>query len=217
MHLANIALHVTAGTAALAMGFLILFKPKGTATHRRLGKVFVCLTLVVCATAAIGTIVFRFLPAFAVLSLLVPYQLMGGWRAARTQGRGPARIDLAALLAAVAMALPLSMVVIAGPGRLTAVDYSAVGALWLVLGYDAIKWLFPRRWHAPIWRYEHVYKMTASVFAMLSALVGNVVRVGQPWSQMLPSALGLMVVGYFFLRLAKASRQPQGRPQRLGA
>lgn len=203
MHLANIAIHVTAGSIALAVGFLILFREKGTTAHKRLGTAFIWLTLVVCATAAVGTIFFRFIPAFAVLSLLVPYQLLGGWRVARAQGAGPSLVDAAALLAAVSIALPLSIEVLDRPGRLTTVDYSAVAALWLILVYDAVKWIFPRRWHHSLWQFEHAYKMTASVFAMLSALTGNVVRVGQPWSQMLPSVIGLVVIAYFFLRLAR--------------
>lgn len=217
MHLANIVIHVAAGSAALAAGFLVLFRQKGTVAHKRLGTTFFYLALVVCATAAIGTIFFRFLPAFAVLSLLVPYQLMGGLRAARMQGRGPALIDGVVLLAAFVIALPLSMEVLLRAGRLTAVDYSAVAALWLVLLYDAAKWAFPRRWHGSIWRFEHTYKMTASVFAMLSALVGNVVRVGQPWSQLLPSAMGLVVIAYFFLRLARAKHQAPALPGRMDA
>ncbi|WP_429620663.1 hypothetical protein [Stenotrophomonas sp. AN71] len=208
VHLANIAIHVMAGAAALAAGFLILFKEKGTATHKRLGMTFVWLSLVVCATAIIGTIFFRFIPVFAVLSLLVPYQLLGGWRVARTQGAGPAMIDGVALVVAMAIALPLSMEILAGPGRLATVDYAAVVTLWMVLAYDAIKWTFPRRWHASLWRYEHIYKMIASVFAMLSALTGNVVRVGQPWSQMLPSAMGVVVIAYFCQRLARERRTP---------
>lgn len=208
MHFANIAVHVVAGSIALALGFLILLREKGTAGHRRLGRAFFWMTLVVCSTAAIGTIFFRFLPAFAVLSLLGPYQLFGGWRAVRTQGSGPMMIDAGALLVALTLALPLTLEVLGHGRRLLAVDYSAVGALWLILAYDAIKWTFPRHWYRSIWRYEHSYKMTASVFAMLSALIGNVVRIGQPWSQLAPSVIGLVVIAWSFFRLGQ--RQMHG-------
>jgi len=162
------------------------------------------MTRVVCATAAICTmIIYRFLPAFTVPSLLVPYQLFGGWRAARTKDAGPTMVDAGTLLVALALALPLVMEVLALGGRLTAVGYSAVGALAMLLAYDTIKWTFPRRWHAALWRYEHTYKMTASVFAMLSAMVGNVVRFGQPWSQLAPSVIGLLVIAWSFVRLGQ--------------
>jgi len=209
MHFTNIAIHVVAGSIALAMGFLILFKDKGTPTHKRLGRAFVWMTLVVCATAVIGTVFFRFLPAFAVLSLLVPYQLFGGWRAARTKDAGPTMVDAGMLLAALALALPLVMEVLTPGRRLTAVDYSAVGALAMLLVYDTIRWTFPRRWHATLWRYEHSYKMTASVFAMLSAMVGNVVRFGQPWSQLAPSVIGLLVIAWSFVRLGQRRQTPE--------
>lgn len=203
MHTANIAIHVVAGVIALALGFLVLLKSKGTSAHKRLGRSFIWATLLVCVTAAIGTIFFRFLPAFAVLSLLVPYQLLGGWRAARAQGRGPTNIDAGALLLALALALPLAMEVLGHGRRLTAIDYSAVATLGLLLAYDALKWAFPRHWHASIWQYEHSYKMTASVFAMLSALIGNVVRIGQPWSQLAPSVIGLIVIASAFVQIRK--------------
>lgn len=45
-----------------------------------------------------------------------------------------------------------------------------------------------------MWRYEHVYKSIASLFAMLSAASGNVIRFGQPWPQLLPSALGMATI-----------------------
>ena len=46
--------------------------------------------------AALGLAVFRWMPLFAVLTLLVGYQLVSGLRAARTQGAGPqARVALA--------------------------------------------------------------------------------------------------------------------------
>lgn len=203
MHFTNIAIHVFAGSIALAIGFLILLKDKGTANHRHLGTAFFWITLVVCATAAIGTIFYRFLPAFAVLSLLVPYQLFGGRRATRTREGGPSLIDACALLIALMLAVPLTMELLGHEHRLTAVDYSAVGALGLILTYDAIKWVFPRSWHGWIWRYEHSYKMTASVFAMLSALIGNAVRIGQPWSQLAPSVIGLIVIASSFVRIGQ--------------
>jgi hypothetical protein len=41
---------------------------------------------------------------------------------------------------------------------------------------------------------------------MLSALVGNVIRAGQPWSQVAPSAVGMLVIVYFFARIHRDSR-----------
>ena len=41
---------------------------------------------------------------------------------------------------------------------------------------------------------------------MVSAFVGNVVRWGQPWSQLAPSAIGICVILYFWWRAASFSR-----------
>ena len=205
-HLANLGVHVAAGTIALSIGFMMLAKVKGTPTHRRLGRIFCYFTLVMCCSAAIGTVFFRFVPIFAVLSILVPYQLVGAWRCAHTRGQGPTRVDGALTALAFTMFVAVAPVVVLHPGAASIVVYSSLGALVLLLFYDEIRWLFPRRWFRVLWRYEHAYKMIASIFGMLSALMGNVVRVAQPWSQILPSFAGVLVVFYFFLRLHRQDK-----------
>ncbi len=92
-HLTNLVVHIGAGSVALLVGVTVLLRVKGTDSHRRLGRMFLWLTLAVCLSAMLGLIVFRFLPLFAVLTLLVLYQLGGGWRAGRTRDAGPALID----------------------------------------------------------------------------------------------------------------------------
>ncbi len=191
-HLLNIALHIGAGSAAIVLGVALLIRATGSPAHRRQGRVFVLLTAIVCATGVVGTVFFRFIPLFAVLTLLVSYQLLSGWHAVHTKGLGPGRIDALLLLCASAWAiglLPLLLDERAGP-----VIYSTLGALALLFAYDAARWRFPRHWHATLWRYEHIYKMVASLFGMLSAASGNLLRVGQPWSQLLPSLLGMAVI-----------------------
>lgn len=206
-HTANIAIHVAAGTVALAIGFGMLAKAKGTRTHRRLGRLFAYFTLAVCLTAVVGTVFFRFIPVFAVLSVLVPYQLVSGWRLAYTQERGPAPIDAAWTLTAAVFAAALTPTLLAQPAEAPIVVYSSLGALAAILAYDAVRWLFPRRWYRTLWRYEHAYKLIASIFAMLSALIGNVVRIGQPWSQIAPSAIGVAVILCFFVQLHRQDKK----------
>jgi len=192
MHLSNLALHIAAGIAAILLGLALLLRPKGTLSHRRRGRIFVALTLTVCATGAIGNVFFRFIPLFAILTLLVTYQLLSGWHAVHTRAAGPDRIDALLLLWATGGAIALLPLLLAdetGP-----VVQSTLAALALLLAYDAARWCFPRRWHATLWRYEHLYKMVASLSGMLSAASGNLLRIGQPWSQLLPSLLGMAVI-----------------------
>jgi uncharacterized membrane protein len=196
-HLLNILVHIGAGLAAMALGFYLLWKPKGTLRHRRGGRVFAALTLAVCASAATGIVLFRFLPLFAVLTVLVSYQLLSGWHVIYTRAAGPNAVDALLLLGGAAVAAWL-IPHLSGPGTergaADAVVYSALGGLLALMCYDAARWLFPKRWHASLWPYEHIYKLVASLFAMLSAAVGNTVRALQPWPQLLPSVAGLLVI-----------------------
>jgi uncharacterized membrane protein len=190
VHLSNLAVHVGAGSLALALGFAILWRTKGTDSHRRLGRAFSWLTLVVCFSALVGLAAFRFLPLFAVLTLLVLYPLGGGWRAGRTREAGPALLDGLWTLAAIASAVVLVGVLLRQPEGLSTIVISTLSGLGFVIVYDVVRWLFPRRWHRTAWRYEHSYKLIAAMSGMLSALMGNLVRVGQPWSQLWPIPLG---------------------------
>jgi len=191
-HLLNLVLHVAAGVAAICLGLALLAWAKGTPAHRRRGRIFVLLALLVCASGAVGTVFFRFIPLFAVLTLLVTYQLLSGWHAVYTKAAGPNRIDALLAVCAAAWAIGLMPGLLAGETGV--VVYSTMGTLALLLAYDAARWCFPRRWHAALWRYEHIYKLVASLFGMLSSATGNLLRVGQPWSQLLPSLLGLAVI-----------------------
>jgi uncharacterized membrane protein len=202
-HLLNIVAHIGAGTAAIGLGLILLAGAKGTIGHRRWGRLFVALTLVVCATGAIGNLFFRFIPLFAVLTVLVTYQLLSGWHAVHTKAAGPNRIDALLALCAAAWAIGLLPGVLSAgsqAGAVPVVVWSSLGTLAFLLAYDAARWCFPRHWHATLWRYEHIYKLVASLFGMLSAAGGNLFPVGQPWSQLLPSALGLVTIAAFIRR-----------------
>jgi uncharacterized membrane protein len=203
LHLLNIGVHILAGSAAIVLGLYLLGKPKDAILHRKRGRVFVLLTAVVCLSAAIGNAVFRFMPLFAVLTMLVSYQLLSGWHVIYTRTKGPDALDAGLLLGAVLLAAMLVRRLFldgAMAGASASVLWSTLAAVAMLLAYDTARWLFPRRWHATLWRYEHIYKILGCLFGMLSAAVGNTVRVGQPWTQLAPSVLGLLVVVWCMLR-----------------
>jgi uncharacterized membrane protein len=212
--LLNILTHVAAGTCAIALGFFLLGAAKGTARHRKWGRVFAALALVVCATAAIGNLLFRFIPVFAVLTVLVLYQLLSGWHVIYTRDKGPDKVDLLLILGAVLAAAGLLPVLVATPGGPTAssVIYSTLGGLVFLIAYDALRWFFPRRWHGALWRYEHIFKLVASMFAMLSAASGNTIKVGQPWTQLAPSVIGLACIVWFWWREYRRAGAGQRAP-----
>lgn len=213
LHLFNLALHILAGSLAIALGLYLLAVPKGTPLHRRRGRWFAWLTLVVCATAALGNLLFGYRPVFAVLTVLVLYQLLSGWRAVYTRDQGPQAIDGA--MTAIALACGLLILTSLRQdrsGQQVIVVLSSLGGLATILVYDSARWLFPRHWHAALWRYEHIYKLLASLFAMLSAAAGNLLRVGQPWTQLAPSVLGLIcIVWCWRSQYQKERRMPDDR------
>ncbi|WP_156894662.1 hypothetical protein [Janthinobacterium sp. 1_2014MBL_MicDiv] len=199
--LINIALHVLAGSAAIGLGLFLLAMAKGTPAHRRHGRQFAWLTLLVCATAAVGNVLFGYRPVFAVLTVLVLYQLLSGWRAIYTRDAGPQAVDGAMTAAALAAGLLILLRLRQdASGQQAIVVLSSLGGLATIVVYDSARWLFPRRWHGVLWRYEHIYKLLASLFAMLSAAAGNLLRVGQPWTQLAPSLLGLLCIAWFWRR-----------------
>lgn len=202
-HFINIALHALVGTLGIVLGLVLLSRTKGDVLHKRMGRWFCYLCLAVCFSAAVGLIFFRFMPVFAILNLLVFYQLVGGWRSAVTQEKGPALIDLYFTLCGCFIFFVLFAVVLKSNYGAPVILYSTVGALVLMLVYDVVRWFFPRRLFAVLWKYEHIYKLVSCLFGMISALMGNVVRWGQPWSQIVPSVLGMLVIGYFFYRITR--------------
>jgi uncharacterized membrane protein len=202
-HLSNLLVHVIGASAAIGLGFILLAGDKGTAPHRQRGLMFVALVLLVCASAAVGSVFFRFIPIFAILTVLVLYQLLSGWHAVKTRERGPNRIDLALAGAAglgAAMLAPVVLATQAQSGQSPVVIYATLATLALLLSYDLARWAFPHRWHSRLWKYEHIYKMVATVFALLSAASGNLLAFAQPWSQILPSALGLATIAALWWR-----------------
>jgi uncharacterized membrane protein len=208
-HGLNLGVHVGAGVAGIGLGFSQLARRKGDARHARLGRWFLAAALVVTGSATIGLIFFRFLPMFAVLTVLATYVAVGGWRVARTRAGGPQFIDLCWTLAGCVTAAALVPVLINAPhsgDSQPVVVWSTLGGLGTVLAYDLLRWTFPRRWFERLWLPEHIYKVNSALFGMLSAFVGNVVRWGQPWSQIAPSVLGVLVILYWWWRSPSFSR-----------
>lgn len=211
-HWINLGLHVAAGAIGILLGFVQLARRKGDTAHRATGRRFVAVTMVVTGTAILGNVFFRFLPLFAVLAVLVTYQTISGLRVARTREAGPAGIDLAWTLVGLASGGALVPIVLRAESTASTqpvVVWSSLGALAFLLAYDLLRWSFPRRWHARLWEAEHTYKIVSSLFGMISAFVGNVVRWGQPWSQVLPSAVGLLTIAWFITATLRAAPRTQ--------
>jgi uncharacterized membrane protein len=190
LHTLNIVLHVTCGTAAMALGLIQLVAPKGGATHRRLGRLFVYLVGSVVVTAALGLALFGFRAFLAVLTLLVAYWTYSGLRAARNRGRGPQMVDgMAAVTGLVAVGVFLYWLPNVRFPWVPGIIYSILGTLTLVALYDLTRFAFPRDWHDRLWLYEHIVKMIGAHAAIVAAFSGTVLSAWQPYSQILPSVV----------------------------
>jgi hypothetical protein len=188
--------------------------PKGTTPHRQWGRRFVWCVLLVCATAIVGNLFFRFSPVFALLTVLVLYQMVSGWRSIRTKQGGPSTIDAAWTgIAIVASGLIMAYLLGSGDkaGSNFTVVYATFSAIGAILAYDVLRWFFPRRWFARVWIYDHIYKLISSFGALLSAFAGNTLRFAQPWSQILPSVIGGSLIVWYFVRQAR--RRGHGQVQ----
>jgi uncharacterized membrane protein len=215
-HLLNIGVHVLAGVVGILIAVGVLLRRKGDARHRRAGRWFIGCGAVLVVTATIGGIAFTFRPLFALLTLLVGYQLLGAWRSVQFQRAGPGRVDLLCTVVAAMVAGLLLPTLHANGGNATPIVIQAtLGALFALLAYDLIRFVLPQQWRAGLWPYEHAYKMLGAFAGMLSAFAGNVLIRWQPWSQVLPSLFGGVLVLYFFWRIARGRAFANARAERL--
>lgn len=83
--------------------------------------------------------------------------------------------------------------------------YSTLGALFTVISYDLIRYLIPNSKYGKLWFYEHIYKMIGAFTALLAAFIGTVFASYQPYSQILPSVLGVILQIGFLIYFYKNS------------
>jgi uncharacterized membrane protein len=202
LHSANVAIHVLLGTAALALGVRQLASQKGDERHSRFGRWFLSCVWGAVGTASIGVLLFEFRAFLGVITLLVAYWAFAGYRTLRIRTSGPTLLDALGSLAGLgAVGLFLwHLSSVQFPWN-PSVIYSTLGTLVAVAAYDLSRFMFPRRWFATLWLYEHVVKMIGAYSATLSAFAGTVLGGFQPYSQLLPSVVCTAIMIAFLLRV----------------
>lgn len=216
MHITNIVLHVVIGTFGIFIGLWMMLRPKGNRLHRKRGRWFFIAIGGVVATATIGLIFFRYMPVFAVLTIVIGYQTWSGVRAIKNKRYGPQWLDAIVTVFATLLLTVAAYTLFNAPqdqvgAPSLALKFAALCGGVLLLTYDILRWIFPRHWHATLWQYEHTYKMIASVSGLVSAVTGNVIRIGQPWSQLLPILFFTIVIAFEFWRIASTYRSVSKR------
>ncbi len=194
-HVLNVWLHIAAGATALAVGAIPLLSAKGGRLHRTTGKVFVAIGAVVLGTALVGNVLYDPPAPLVAATMAAGYQYLSSLRALALRVRGPGWID--AILALAGLAGSVALLVYMGSGTKSwspAIGYSTLGFTSAIALYDLSRHLWRDAWLSHARPLDHGLKMTGAYFAMMSAGVGNVFSDFQPWSQVGPSMLGVIVM-----------------------
>ena len=202
LHVINIATHVAAGSTALLTGLVALFVKKGGKNHLLFGRVFTWMMGLVILTGLMGVFAFKRNTFLLVLTLLSGYNCFSGIRAVKLGGKKPGSIDYWAPVTVMAAAVYyLYYIHSIGLYWSPVVIYSTIGALFLVTIYDLSKALMPAKLLKKTVIYEHIYKMVSALSGLASAFTGTVFPDHKPYSQFLPSVLGLMCIIVIFIRV----------------
>ena len=219
LHTLNIVLHVSAGLVALVLGLVALLTAKGGSIHNKCGNYFLAFVSIVIVTGLIGVFIFGRNTFLLVITVLTGYVSFSGYRALKFKSNVSRMLDIiVALFSLSTLAYFLYFFHSIGMIWSPIVIYSTVGAMLLVILYDFLRYLIPRKTYSKhrIWLYEHIYKMTSAFSGLLSAFAGTVLKQYQPHSQYLPSVLGMVIIAAFMLyiykdgqkRVAKITTQP---------
>jgi hypothetical protein len=197
LHKSNIILHILSGSIALILGLISLLSTKGGRVHNTSGNYFLGFISIVILSGLIGVFVFDRNTFLLVITILSGYVSFSGYRVLRLKSNSPKHIDiLVAMLSLFVLIYFLYYFKSIGMIWSPIIIYSTVGALLLVIFYDLLRYLIPRKTYKKygIWIYEHIYKMTSAFSAILSAFIGTVLEEYQPQSQYLPSVLGIVII-----------------------
>ncbi len=194
LHKANIFTHVIAGTIALITGSIILLMKKGNNWHIKMGKIFLYLLIIVIFTALIGVFVFGRNTFLLVITVLSGYQGFSGFRILETKSNSVYGIDvLAGIVSIIVVVYYLYHLNKISLYWAPIVIYSTVGTLIIYIIYDFLRYFIPPQKYKNLWLYEHIFKMIGAFTALLAAFSGTVFSNYQPLSQILPSAIGIIL------------------------
>lgn len=206
LHNINILVHIITGSIALLLGLIALLSRKGGVIHNKTGRFFLIFISAVIFTGLIGVFVFGRNTFLLVITILSGYVSFSGYRILKLKANIPKKIDvLVAIVSLLILIYFLYYFKSIGMIWSPIIIYSTVGALLIVISYDFLRYLIPRKNYKEnrIWIYEHIYKMTSAFSALLSAFIGTVFEKYQPHSQYIPSALGLLIISGFIFYVYK--------------
>lgn len=204
LHHLNIIVHVIAGSLGLIAGMAAIIAGKTSTWHRRLGRVFMWLIVIIIITGIAGVLVFKRNTFLLVLTLLSGYNCFSGIRAIKLQGKRPRILDIIVPLVVMSSAIYyLWYTRSIGLYWAPVIIYSTIGALFLLTLYDLCKTILPLPFLQKAVLYEHAYKMMGAFSGITSAFSGTVFPQYKPYSQFLPSVLGFAFIIVTFIWLSR--------------
>ncbi|MBC8104406.1 MAG: hypothetical protein H7Z41_17660 [Cytophagales bacterium] len=199
-------IHVGAGLLCLLLGPVALIVTKGSPAHRRTGRLYLRL-MVVMALTAFTLLFFRFDSFFFVLAVFSYYLAFSGYRVLRR--KRPDRDQPASALdwavALFTLGAGIVSLLLHAQGRLVgdpAFVVSLLGGTMLVAVYDLARFSRPpdSRLQPQVWLFEHLTKLIGSYIAIVSAFSATTMKfLPEPLRQFWPVALGLPLMLGFVL------------------
>lgn len=197
----NIFTHVLVGTIAIFIGLAPYFTKKGGRYHILSGRLFLGLMAIVIITALNGVLFFRDRPFLTIVTLLSFYTSYSGYRVLKTKEKGFTRQDFMVMLLVIGMAL--YFVVHFQTANILwhiSVVYYLLGYVFAIVGFDMIRYFFPNLVQIKkFWLYEHIYKMTGSFSALISAGAGTVFSAYEPYNQIVPAIFSTFLLVFCLL------------------
>jgi hypothetical protein len=207
IHILNIIIHISSGLIALLLGFIALISKKGKKLHIKSGKYFLVFLCVVVITGLIGVFIFKRNTFLLIITVLSAYYGFSGYRNIQNKTNNPKIIDIfIPLVSLISVAYFLYYFKSIGMYWSPVIIYSTIAALLMIITYDFIRYLIPKKDYKNMWFYEHILKMIGAFTALLSAFSGTVFENYQPYSQFLPSVLGtLLQIGFivYYIKIIK--------------
>lgn len=201
----NIFIHILFGIIAIFIGLAPYFTEKGGANHRLFGRIFLGLMAIVIITALNGVIFFRDRPFLTIVTLLSFYTSYSGYRVLKTKEAGFMLQDFVVMLLVIGMALYfVAHFKTANILWHASVVYYLLGYVFVIVGFDIIRYFFPSLIQIKgFWLYEHIYKMTASFSALISAGLGTVFAAYEPYNQIIPAIFSTILLIFCLLYFPK--------------
>ncbi|MEM6319776.1 MAG: hypothetical protein AAF960_19040 [Bacteroidota bacterium] len=188
----NLFLHIFCGIVAILVGIFPYFTQKGGRNHALSGRLFLALMGVVIFTAFAGVLFFRDRPFLTIVTLLSTYTSYSGYRVLKTKDRGFERQDVTFMLFVLSMTLYfIFRFQTANVVWHISVVYYLIAYVFLIVGFDLLRYFFPKITpQKGFWLYEHIYKMTSSFSALISAGAGSLLVAYEPYNQIIPAIFG---------------------------